>query len=337
MKSGWTLHILTVACFIASVPTALTVTADGDTPQSVSHPLYGVTVASIDPLADIVDALSALSRKPTIRLVFDEYIPPEEYVDAVNSLRDVSYVMGEVLDSMYVKQYSIKAYTDRTIDYLNTFGSKVDIWEIANEVNGAWLGETPAVVAKMTNAHNLVKKAGGKSAITLYYNEDCWMYPTEEMFRWAEKNIPHSMKQELDYVFVSYYEDDCNDLQPNWPVVFRRLAAMFPDSMLGFGEIGTKFVERKEKYINRYYTMIINEKNYVGGYFWWYFNDDMVPKTTHLWSVLNNAIGKAHERTDNSDCLHRRCREQGISHLRTLNSGPTTRLSGQVHLGFNAY
>jgi PASTA domain len=29
---------------------------------------------------------------------------------------------------------------------------------------------------------------------------------------------------------------------------------------------------------------------YVGGVFWWYFWEDMVPKTKPLWTTLNNAI-----------------------------------------------
>ena len=97
------------------------------------------------------------------------------------------------------------------------------------------------------------------------------------------------MVQNLDYVFVSYYEDDCNDLQPDWPVVFKRLAEKFPKSKIGFGEVGTLNKANKAEFINRYYKLKITEPNYVGGYFWWYYKQDMVPMTKSLWTVFNDA------------------------------------------------
>ena len=142
----------------------------------------------------------------------------------------------------------------------------------------------------MNSAYNLVKAAGKKTALTLYYNEDCWAKPANEMFAWTEKNVSSAMKQGLDYVWVSYYEDDCNNLQPNWKTVFDKLSVMFPNSKIGFGEVGTINLNKKEEYINRYYNMNITAKNYVGGYFWWYFMQDMVPNTKPLWNVLNSAI-----------------------------------------------
>jgi hypothetical protein len=198
--------------------------------------------------------------------------------------------MGELLDSFYMKKYSLEAYKNRTTEYLDTLGDTVDIWEIGNEINGEWLGDIPSVAAKMTAAYDIVKQRNKVAALTLYYNEDCWMYPSEEMFTWAEKNVPSRMKQGLDYVWVSYYEDDCNGLQPNWPAVFQKLGQMFPNSKIGFGEAGTNVAGRKEEYIKRYYNMEINHPRYVGGYFWWYFKQDMVPYTKPLWDVLNTAI-----------------------------------------------
>jgi hypothetical protein len=98
------------------------------------------------------------------------------------------------------------------------------------------------------------------------------------------------MKQRLDYVLVSYYEDDCNGAQPAWPSVFQRLAAMFPNSVLGFGEVGTSNKSRKAAYIQRYYGMQIDLPSYIGGYFWWYGKQDFVPSSKPLWSVFNQAI-----------------------------------------------
>ena len=173
---------------------------------------------------------------------------------------------------------------------MNTLGDNVDIWEIGNEINGEWLGDTATVVAKMNSAYNLVKAKGKTTALTLYYNEGCWKNKSNEMFKWAEKNISATMKEGLDYVFISYYEDDCNNLQPDWPQVFQKLGKLFPKSKIGFGEVGTKNADHKKAFINRYYNMKIKHPNFVGGYFWWYFIQDMVPSTKPLWKTLNSTI-----------------------------------------------
>lgn len=254
------------------------------------HQIYGVTVDSIINLEDIVTSLKNLSQKPTARIVFNENTNASYYKNAVQQIHSVSFVMGEILDSFFVKNISIASYSARTTEFLNTLGNNVDIWEIGNEINGEWLGNTPSVVAKMNASYNIVKAAGKKTALTLYYNEDCWAKPAHEVFSWAQKNISTSMKQGLDYVFLSYYEDDCNNLQPNWPAVFQRLAIMFPNSKIGFGEVGTKIQNKKATYIQRYYKMKINHSNFVGGYFWWYFNQDMVPMTKTLWKTLNETL-----------------------------------------------
>ena len=235
-------------------------------------------------------SLKNLSQKPTTRIVFDEGVAASYYVNAAAQIHAVSFVMGEILDSFYVKSISTAGYAARTTEYMNALGNNVDIWEVGNEINGEWLGDTPTVVAKMNASYNLVKAAGKKAALTLYYNEECWANPSNEMFLWAQNNVSSAMKQNLDYVWISYYEDDCNGLQPNWPAVFQKLSAMFPNSKIGFGEVGTINSNLKAEYINRYYNMNITAKNYVGGHFWWYFMQDMVPYTKPLWNTLNTAI-----------------------------------------------
>lgn len=252
--------------------------------------IFGVTIDSIDNLPEIINSLKSFKIKPTSRIVFDENQPASYYKNAITKISAVSSIMGEILDSFYVKNYSATTYSARTSEYLNLFGALIDIWEIGNEVNGEWLGETSTVVAKINKAYDLIKAKGKKTALTLYYNENCWENQSNEMFTWTQKNISPDMKQNLDYVWLSYYEDDCNNLQPDWPTVFEKLGKIFPHSKIGFGEVGTKFVNRKASYIKRYYNMKIDHPRYVGGYFWWYFNEDMVPATKSLWSVLNTAI-----------------------------------------------
>ena len=252
--------------------------------------LYGVTLDSVGGINAIVDALKSLTRKPTTRIVFDELIPATDYQSATNRIHEVSYVMGELLDSYYVKQYSVAKYLARATEYLSALNPSVDIWEIGNEVNGEWLGTTSDVVKKISGAFEIAKANGQVTALTLYYNEKCWEKPANEMFTWAAKNVPEAMKQGLDYVLVSYYEDDCNGLQPNWQAVFNKLGTMFPNSKIGFGEVGTTKIAKKEAYIRRYYTMNIIHPRFIGGYFWWYGRQDFIPKTKALWPVFNEVI-----------------------------------------------
>lgn len=252
--------------------------------------MYGVTLDSVTNTSAIVTSLKNLAQRPTARIVFDEWVAASYYKAPVTQIKTVSDIMGEILDSYYVRQYSVSQYLNRTTEYLNSMGSVVDIWEVGNEINGEWLGSTANTVAKMSGAYDLVKARGKKAALTLYYNEECWMYPQNETFTWAQRNVPDRMKKGLDYVWLSYYEDDCNGLQPNWPKVFAKLALMFPNSKIGFGEVGTANASWKASYIDRYYRTRIDQPNYVGGYFWWYFKQDMVPYTKSLWSVLNRSI-----------------------------------------------
>ncbi len=256
-----------------------------------SRKMYGITIDGINNINNIVTSISNHRTRMTTRIVFDEWIPATDYTIAVNKLDSVSVIMGELLDSYYVKDYSVAQYRARTDEYMNTLGSKVDIWEIGNEANGEWLGPTDSVIAKINYAYQKSEALQYRSALTLYYNKDCWERPQNEMFRWVNENLSSEMKNGLDYVFVSYYEDDCNNYQPNWQQVFDSLHVLFPASKLGIGECGTTFANRKEEYINRYYKMNITTPKYIGGYFWWYYRQDCVPWTTKpLWGVLDYAI-----------------------------------------------
>ncbi|MEO8512755.1 MAG: hypothetical protein ABI543_04295 [Ignavibacteria bacterium] len=253
--------------------------------------MYGITIDGINNINSIFQTIAGHRCRMTTRIVFDEWIPASDYTAAVNKLDSVTIIMGELLDSYYVKDYSVAQYRSRTDEYMNTLGTKVDIWEIGNEANGEWLGPSDSVIAKINYAYQKTKALGYRSALTLYYNKNCWERPQNEMFRWVNEKIGSEMKNGLDYVFVSYYEDDCNNYQPNWQQVFDSLHVIFPNSKLGIGECGTTIASRKEEYINRYYTMHITTPKYVGGYFWWYYRQDCVPWTSKpLWGVLDYAI-----------------------------------------------
>jgi hypothetical protein len=255
--------------------------------------VYGLTLDAISNLSAIVTSLSKLCKKPTARIVFDEFVPATDYQTAVTQIHNVSFIMGELLDSYYMSQYSLTQYVARTNEYVDLLDSKVDIWEVGNEVNGEWLGTIGDVVAKIDTSYKIIKSKGKKTAITLYYNKVCYEKAQNEMFRWVNSNLSSSMKNGLDYVWISYYEDDCNSFQPDWQVVFDSLHVLFPNSKIGIGECGTTTASNKSAYINRYYKMNITTPKYVGGYFWWYFKQDCVPYTNSLWTVFDNAIANS--------------------------------------------
>jgi hypothetical protein len=255
------------------------------------HPkVYGVTVDSVENTAEIVNALKKMKFRPTVRIVFDDKVPASRYVEALKQIHKVSYVMGELVDSYYMKNYTREANRKHTEEFLKILGDYVDIWEFGNEVNGEWLGPTSEVIYKISDSFELIQKEKKITALTLYYNEGCWEKPESEMFSWAKKNIPEGMRRKIDYVFISYYEDDCDGPKPDWKKTFHQLSELFPESKLGFGEVGSKHEAKKAEYIKRYYSLNVDQPRFVGGYFWWYFHQDMVPDTKPLWRILNSSL-----------------------------------------------
>ena len=253
-------------------------------------PIYGVTVDRLDDLSAAIGSLRAIARKPTARLVFNAHARPAEYRDAVAGIHAASYIMGELLDSYFVKDCGVEEYERRAVDYFDAFGGQVDLWEVGNEVNGDWLGETADVAAKMTAAYKAIKGRGGRTALTLHYSSAYADDPEHEPFRWAQANVPEEMKKGLDYVLISYYEVDSPGPPPDWNEVFSRLARMFPNAQVGFGEAGTEDPSLKREVLRRCYGLRVDEPRYIGGCFWWFFSQDMVPSTRPLLKDLNDVI-----------------------------------------------
>ena len=157
-------------------------------------PLYGVTLDAVDNVPAVVDALSHLSRTPTVRVVFDEGMDAPHYVGPVVAIRDVAYVMGELADSSTLKQYTAPQLRQRAAAYLHTLGSNVDVWEVGNEINGEWAGTSRDVVDKTMAAYEVIKAGGGRTALTLYYNEGCAEQPSRAMFDWVQHNLPPRLR-----------------------------------------------------------------------------------------------------------------------------------------------
>ncbi len=253
-------------------------------------PLYGVTVDAVDDVPGVVDALAHLAHTPTVRIVFDEGMRASHYAAPVAAIRRVAYVMGELVDSSTLRQYSAPQIRARATAYVDRLGAHVDLWEIGNEINGEWTGRTRDVVDKTLAAYGVIQQHGGRTALTLYYNEGCAEDPSRAMFGWAERNLPPHLREGLDYVFISYYEDDCKIAPPDWNAVFERLGTLFPHAALGFGEVGTRHAAHKRAQLAQYYGLVIAHPRFVGGYFWWYFRQDMVPRSRPLWRELDAAF-----------------------------------------------
>jgi hypothetical protein len=252
--------------------------------------IYGVTIDDASGFDTSCVALKNHCKKMTVRMAFDGYTPASYYVEAIDSIHNAAFIMGQALDSYFVSNYTVPEYHNRTVDYVNTFNTEIDLWEIGNEVNGEWLGDVDSVLAKIGTAFNVVKSYEKKTALTLFMNPDCYSDPHHEMFYWVNNYLPDSIKLGVDYLLVSYYEDSCNGFQPDWQHIFDTLHIIFPNSKLGMGECGTDVEEHRDLYITKYYTMNITTPGYIGGYFWWTYKEDCVPFTNNHWNTLNNAI-----------------------------------------------
>lgn len=250
--------------------------------------IWGTTIDDVSNLEDIVTSLRGLAQRPMTRLVFDPGVEPSDYVDAVSAIGNVSDIMGQPVDSEGLKSLSVADYRARMVRYFDAFGSKVKLWEVGNEVNGEWTGTTGDVVAKIQAAFEEAKARKLKTALTLYYNSTCVEDPMREMILWTA-NLPPAVVAGVDYVLISYYPDDCGGA-PDWKTTFSKLNDLFPTAKVGFGELGTKDAAKKEAMIRQFYRMPAPAKNYVGGYFWWWFKQDAVPLTRPLWKVFRDSI-----------------------------------------------
>lgn len=251
--------------------------------------LCGMTIDDVEPIDAIIKSLQGCPKINVVRVVFDENVEPKYYIPSLKKLKQSTTVkiMGEILDSQFVKELSLAQFQKRVQSYVNQLDVYVDIWEVANEVNGEWLGKTADVVAKMTYAHDYVKQKNPQknTAITLYYNgqktseNSCWSKSKNQWETWCQ-NIPQKIRNTTTYAFLSFYECDCAlKSQPNWNVEYTTLGELFPNAKLGFGETGTSKLNQVQPLLKHYYTMQLSHPRFIGGYFWWYFIRDMVPLT----------------------------------------------------------
>lgn len=201
---------------------------------------------------------------------------------------DLAYIMVELVDSSpenSKKCITKECYRNRTQAYFDFnrrdsnrnrefFRDYVDIWEIGNEINGNWFGDLhidpkahrELVLSLINEAYKVfvddqtkIKKA--RTAVTFYFNDDGehHSYPPQtpsaaeySMLTWIDAG--QASFKNIDYVFISYYEDDNFDnyltengtfvrkpIRPEftkWADIFSRIKTNYPSAKFGFGEFG---------------------------------------------------------------------------------------------------
>ncbi|ACL65582.1 putative transmembrane protein [Anaeromyxobacter dehalogenans 2CP-1] len=253
--------------------------------------MWGVTVDDPWNTAPTVQALARLPRRPTARIVFDLRPRATDYAAPVAAIRRAADVMGLLVDSSDLASLPPDAYAARLHEYLDALWPLVDVWEVGNEVNGQWTGDSRTVAAKVALAHAAVKARGGRTAITLHYDGGCSATPPDRgAFRWAARHLSPGLRREVDYVWLSYYEDECPGTRPDWRAVFGRLGTLFPRAALGIGECGAEDARRRPGALARCYRIRAPHPRFVGGYFWWHFSEDMVPASRPLWRSLASLV-----------------------------------------------
>lgn len=286
-------------------------------PQPLKFPIYGVTLDDLTKLDAIIQSLVKLPYKPTVRVVFDPDMSAKgDYLAPLTKLHNYAYIVGEIMDSYYYPQTAAQLDA-RTKELVSVLRDQVDVWEIANEINGEWLRANPSgptatattqeqqIGQAVLQTYNTVKAAGGKTMVTLYYNQDpsgenCWMLPIDNWRTWPKQFLSSTVLQGVDYAMFSYYPyQDCPNLKPDWPADFRLLESAFPNAKVGFGEIGTSKLSAplsvQKNLLTTYYSMINTPPSprFVGGVFWWNYVAQMLPYTSSsYWSLLYNTMTK---------------------------------------------
>jgi hypothetical protein len=309
-------------CFANPVPqpsssVSTPVPVNGANPASI----YGVTLDDVSNVNGELNALQQIAHKPTARIVFDTGEPPTYYLGPIQTFSASAYIMGELVDSSYMTAYTASSVATWTQSYLQTLGGLVNIWEVGNEVNGNWLSNESNgadVLPKIEAMYDAVAAQSGVTAITFFYEGE----PTDpnnciatdhggnDMFTWITNNFqlnlpaaqrPAATEQirlNLNYALISWYPDQCPGESPNWAWVYTQLASIFPNAKVGFGELGIANPQNGSAYefseIAQYYPMAKTvaglPASYIGGYFWWYFAEEMVPWPGSLGLTLNQAI-----------------------------------------------
>lgn len=257
--------------------------------------IYGVTLDDVTSvsISEVTQALDAMDRKPTVRIVMKPECSASSYVSVLQALHGHAFIMLCPCDSSYLKHYqSAAAYVARFRECVGALSPYVDIWEAGNEINGeGWTGLTPRRASQYLyaawhylHAKNLVTE------ITPYdfrHGDQ-----SIDMIPWLEKYVPDQMKKQVDHVLISYYDDDNGGIHNDWQTTFDQLKTLFPNARIGFGECGFSaphsYDSAFRKQVRTYYGMPACNDRYEGGCFWWYWQEDCIPWRNHpAWDCIN--------------------------------------------------
>lgn len=263
-------------------------------------PVYGWTLDDVSSVAPVVAALQASPRRLTTRVVLDEGTGPGDYAAAIHAMHPYTTVMGELLDSESLAGTSVAAYRSRATTFVSGL-PEVDVWEVGNEVNGDWTGPYSSVQQKVEAAYQVAHGAGRATALTLWYNPGCKGSSRElDPLAFSQQYVAPATRAGLTYVWVSYYETECDNYRPSAAVLtalFTQLRQLYPSALLGFGEVGlpsrvsSKTLAKARSIMAYYYGLHLSVPGYVGGYFWWYGREDLVPASRPLWPAFTAAVG----------------------------------------------
>jgi hypothetical protein len=266
--------------------------------------IVGVTLDDLGNLDAEIASLRALPVHPWVRVVLNvnraHVTSVGGYRVGVERLSRVSSVMGELVDSSELRAVSVAEVRSRTASYVRSLSRWVSVWEVGNEVNGNWTGASSVVARKVLAAYDIVHAAGDRAALTLYDNQRCGDGPGElAPSAWSRRYLPSRVRTGMAYVWISYYEAQCRAIRPSvgdLTRLFSGLHRLFPHARVGFGEVGmphpatARTRSAAVSLIDHYYRLRIPLSYFVGGDFWWYYAEDMVPRSKYLWGTLASAL-----------------------------------------------
>jgi hypothetical protein len=277
---------------------------------------WGVTVDRINNYASVVQSVADLVQNVAndayMRVVFDEFVPAANYDAIVNAAAAAHVVVvGQILDSFPMRQYSLLQWQARVQEYVDHF-PQITVWEIGNEVNGEWLG--PQVKEKIEYAASYVKAKdpSDKTVLTFYWQMGTAGAAANALFQWISDNVSPALKANVDVVALSTWIGDA-PLGIAHDEVFERLHALFPTQQVMMGELGY-WSPRTSQYwwwrsqqnptttvrralAKQMYLANLSFPYGLGGNFWWFYYDEMWGKTP-LWQDVNDVYRSIYFCTD---------------------------------------
>lgn len=192
---------------------------------------------------------------------------------------EMHFYLPDKTDPKWPEGYAnYEKWTERLV---RTMGDLVDIWEVGNEVNGEWYGwkdkkykdsdedegappkpkwqerrrvKRGRIKHELRVAFDKVRslRPRGMTAVTLLYNDDgvnhCAEFPEYKMNDWAGEYLTPDLREKVDFVFLSYYENtqDCPMVTRDPDKLLKVLVSLRNNifkgdhTAFGFGEINYK-------------------------------------------------------------------------------------------------